>query len=67
MPNGGNSRSSMRRSKTSSLAKGTRQAEIKTRPNDTQPGISDRMLMSVRPPVRGFTGCDGVSNRSRDS
>jgi hypothetical protein len=32
-----------------------RQAEIKTRPNGTQSGIS-RMLMSVRPPVRVFTG-----------
>jgi hypothetical protein len=29
--------------------------------------FSDKMLMSVRPPVRRFTGCDGVSNRSRDS
>ena len=29
--------------------------------------FSDRMLMSVRPPVRKFLGCDGISNRSRDS
>ena len=32
-----------------------RQAEIKTRPNGTQSGISDRMLMSVGPPVFGYS------------